>query len=375
VHVAMIVDSERLEAEQSMLNRLAVGLIGEGIRLTRIVPEGSASQTDWERAIALAARVEYAPSVVPWMRRHRAERIMERFDRHPPDVVLAIGRATWALAQDIARAADCAVVFDVWSTDVLRATRRLRAMPTGVYFAAATEPLAAALRRRAGASTVLVVPFGVSPPPEPHPIFSQSEEFIGVAVIGRGRSLRAYRAFVPALATVMKEQPAVRAFVELSPPHDHPIWHLFDSHGLLDRVSTFVNAVAHRSLLTRCDLAAAPDPCGEARSIALDLMGCGVPIAAAADPWLDWQTPTSTALVNEPESTPSWETTLRRLLTDRAATSALAAAGRMAVERGYRSSRQVDSITKLLETAANPPSIPISKGLTGEPSTGLPNRR
>jgi len=80
VHIAMIVDDERLEAEQAMLNRLSVGLIGEGARLTRIVPEGNGSDSEWEKAIALASRIVYQRRVVPWMRTQRVRRIIEQMD-------------------------------------------------------------------------------------------------------------------------------------------------------------------------------------------------------------------------------------------------------------------------------------------------------
>ena len=44
MHLAMIIDEQRLAQEYMMLNRLAVGLIGDGIQVTRIVPAEVASE-------------------------------------------------------------------------------------------------------------------------------------------------------------------------------------------------------------------------------------------------------------------------------------------------------------------------------------------
>jgi hypothetical protein len=56
MHVAMIIDEERLRQEHTMLNRLAVGLIDQGVRLTRIVPDRLEVEAVWrsEQRIALA---------------------------------------------------------------------------------------------------------------------------------------------------------------------------------------------------------------------------------------------------------------------------------------------------------------------------------
>ena len=43
MHIALIVDEQRLVHEYASLNRIAIGLIGDGVQVTRIVPEHIAS--------------------------------------------------------------------------------------------------------------------------------------------------------------------------------------------------------------------------------------------------------------------------------------------------------------------------------------------
>ena len=47
MHVALIFCEERLLHEHVMLNRLAIGLIAEGLRVTRIVPD----LMEWEHVL------------------------------------------------------------------------------------------------------------------------------------------------------------------------------------------------------------------------------------------------------------------------------------------------------------------------------------
>ena len=93
MHVAMIIDEQRLAQEHAMLKRLSVGLMGDGFRITRIVPNEIASEHVYlsEQRVALAERLEVQMKVFPWLRSDRIEQISGSMTRHPPDVVFARG--------------------------------------------------------------------------------------------------------------------------------------------------------------------------------------------------------------------------------------------------------------------------------------------
>lgn len=349
MHIAMIVDDERLEAEQAMLNRLSVGLIGEGARLTRIVPEGNGSDSEWEKAIALASRIVYQRRVVPWMRTQRVRRIIEQMDRQPPDLIFAVGRSTWKLARELSEALEAPVAYDICQERQAKRPPRHPASAAPVAYVAATNALADLLRRSVSPETVAMVPYGVALPPKPSAVLSRPEDSITIAVVGESSEVKAYRSLAAALERLANELDQLRIALELGGPHEHEIWKLFRSRNLLGRTSTIVRAQAHRTLLVQCDLVALPERLGGVRTLILELMGAGVPMVGRRDPYAELLIDGETGVVVETATADDWAERIRQMIEQPQQTQALARRAREWVGQHHRSSRQAEDLFRVFE--------------------------
>jgi hypothetical protein len=347
MRVALIVDDDRLHDEHAALGRLAVGLMGEGIEVTRIIPEGDRPQTieAGERRLALATRLEAPMRVLPWMRRDRAQRLAMAMDRQPPDVLYALGRRGWSLGLDLANELDCPLAVDVcWPSHA-------RAVPTGrrasrvAAYIAPTVPMAEALRRVVDPALVCRVPMGVAVPAMPREVLADEQQ-IAMAVLGGARDVPAYRALLAAISQIARERRSIRVFLELDGPAEHEIWRDVQRLDLLGVVTALASAPQLRQLLVACDVLVLPERYGELRSIVLEAMAHGLPVITGVDPYLDILVDEQTAFVVARAEPDEWTRAIRRLLSEPQAARAIGLAGRAQIEQAHRSSDQVQRLVQ-----------------------------
>ncbi|MCP3904533.1 MAG: glycosyltransferase family 4 protein [Planctomycetes bacterium] len=351
MHVAMILDEERLRHEHRLLNRLAIGLMGEGLTLTRIVPEmpESPALDEDEQRVGLAHRLETLMSVLPWVRKERTARLTESLEKTPPDVLYAVGEDTWNLGLDLARALERPLAIEIWATGQVRKVPRGRAAGPIAGYVAPTTPMAQALGERVDPELVCVVPPGVGLPVEPRMVLEDPERSVALAVLGGGRDVPAYRALLTGLSGVIRRMPQVQVFLELDGPNDHEIWRHARRLELLENISSFTDVAQHRALLTRCDVLLMPEQYGELRSILLEAMSFGMPVIASADAFIDMLVDGETASIVGRPDPEEWNRHLIRLLTDPAAARELGAGARERIATGHRSSDQVRELVSVLK--------------------------
>ena len=351
MHVALIMDEERLEREHAALNRLTIGLIGEGVQLTRIVPETFLSQAGDEREqrVALAAKLQTQMRVLPWMRRDRVERLAEAMEKGTPDVLYALGERAWDLGMDLAKALRRPLMIDVWrAVHARRAPRGRRASVVACY-TATTRPLAEALRQRVDPGLICLVPPGVALPKEPRSILTDPDNAIALAIIGGGRDVATYRGMLGGLARVVRQMPQVQAFLELCGPNEHEIWRTAQRLELLANLSAITDAAQHRSLLTRCDVLIMPEQLGELRSLMLEAMAFGMPVIAREDPFLEKLIDDESAYIIRDGHADEWAEQLSHLLTHPDEARALGLAARQCIADNHRSSDQAASLIEAFQ--------------------------
>jgi glycosyltransferase involved in cell wall biosynthesis len=349
MHIAVIIDAERLASEHPMLNRLCVALIDDGAQLTRIIPADQAGEhvEQDERRIALAARIDVPLRVLPWMKRARAERLAESLGSGTPDVLYAVGAQAWPIALELADVIQRSVAIDVWSArSARRVPRRAAAARVGAYVAA-TESLARLLRQVVEPELVSHVPLGISMPPEPHAVFAAHESAIGAAVIGAGRDVPAYTAMLAAIRRLIKDYPQLKVFMELRGHSRHEVWRCARRLDLLGHVSTVASAAHHRALFTRCDLLLLPERFGEMRSIMLEAMASGMPVVASHDPVRDMLVADETALIVHETNSGEWTHQIGRLISQPERARQLGLVGRSRIASHWRT---VDQAKALLDT-------------------------
>lgn len=364
MHVALIVDEERLAHEQATLNRMCIGLIGDGIQITRIVPEtlGTEALGAGEKRVALASRVATEMTVLPWMRRDRAHRIADQMDKGPPDVIYAIGDRAWKLGVDLARSIDRPLALDVWSAAQLRRLPRGRAAAAVYGYIAPTQPILDALRRRIDENLTYLVPMGIAIPPKPRAILSDPDRSISLAILGGGRDVPAYRALLAGLSRVVRTTSQIQAFLELSGPNEHEIWRHANRLELLHNVSALTDAAQHRNLLTYCDVVLLPEQYGELRSLMLDAMAFGIPVLANDDAFLDMLIDGDTAVVVDPADAETWARKISWVLGDPDEARALGRRGRDWVAGRHRSTDQINRLIEVFHRIGRGGAIPFETG-------------
>jgi hypothetical protein len=361
MHVGLIIDDERLERERPMLNRLAIGLIGEGVRVTRIVPEADerSIRAREEQRIALATRVETPMRVLPWMRKKRVAALLETLEKAMPDVFVAIGEDAWQVGLDLTAAAERPLVINVWSAGQLGRLPRGRRFPQVAGYLASSGAIRDAIVTQTDPDLVTHVPMGVAFPASPKEVMVDQGRAVAIAAIGGARDVPAYRAMLSGLARIVRNDSGLQVFLELAGPNSHEIWRHAQRLEMLSQLSAVGDASKHRDLIAQCDLVLLPEQYGEPRSIVYECMAHGVAIVAAKDPLVDGLEHGVSAVVLDEPSADAWAREINRLLTDLDAAKQLSESAREYARRNHRSSDQVERLVQTLHRVAHSGNIPI----------------
>ncbi|MHC4588157.1 MAG: glycosyltransferase family 4 protein [Planctomycetota bacterium] len=296
MHLALIIDHERLVRERSLLERAIQGLNAQGCQVTAIVPEAAQLHDEPDAApLPAAAHVWARMRVPPWMRRARTRRVAGSLETAVPDLFHAVGERAWALGLDLAKLLDRPVTLDVWSAEQVRRVPHARAASHVAGYIAPTEPIADALRQRLDPGLVSMVPLGVELPEQPRHVLADRQETIALAIIGSGLDATSHRPMLTGLSRLTKEFPQIQACLELRGPFEHEIWRQARRLDLLGHIS---------------------ERFGEVRSLILAAMALGMPVVAGDDPYLDMLVADQTALIVEEADPDEWADNLRRLVTD-----------------------------------------------------------
>ncbi|MHC4993317.1 MAG: glycosyltransferase family 4 protein [Planctomycetota bacterium] len=352
MHIGLIVDEERLLHEHVLLNRLAIGMIDHGAKLTRFVPDRPRIQgfDDLEERVALiATRVDVPMRIPGWLRAARTRRLVAALERSVPDVLYAVGTRAWPVALDLAAAIERPVALDIWSAGQLRFVPRGRAAHVVSAYVAPTEPVARLLRERVEPELVSVIPPGVAIPPDPTPILREPDELIALAIVGSGRDVPAYTSMLAGLSRVVREMPQIQACIELRGPRAHAIWREARRLELLGNLSAIRDAAPLRTLLTGCDALLMPERFGEIRSLVLEAMASTMTIIAARDPYLEMLVDGETACSITEDTPEAWARSMQRLFGDPEQARRLGRGARDLVVERYRSTDHVRLLMGVLE--------------------------
>jgi hypothetical protein len=354
MHLALIIDDERLIHEQAMLNRMCIGLMAESVQLTRIIPDTIPEEklSAGEQRVALAARLQTSMSVLPWMRRGRAAHIAEALERSLPDVIYAVGAGAWQVGMDVAQRLGKPLLIDVCSVAQARAAPRGHGTMGVTGYVAPCAGIAHVLEGRVDSQLVSVVPMGVSLPAETREVLSPVSAATSIAILGSCRNSTDYEVMLDGLATAVQQMNNPQVFLELQGVHEHAIWRQVQQREMLGLVSVIDDASHYRSLLTRCDMLLMPEQGGELRSLMLEAMALAVPIVARPDAALDMLVDQRTAWLINQSAPGVWSGALRSLVDHPSQAQALGQAGRHLVSENFRSTRQVAMLLETLEKVA-----------------------
>ncbi|MBM4108869.1 MAG: glycosyltransferase [Phycisphaerae bacterium] len=352
MRVAMLADELFASRESALLARLAVGLVGEGLRVVHCLHERTAALPLAPGMEGMAAGVVMIPpgglftGARPRAARlHR--RLAETFGKgRAPDLVHVFGGSLWHLGLRLAEEAQCPCAIEVWrGGQVPRAAalgRRDHERPPPTFFAP-DKNLERALLAMEPSLAVRATPWGVHAPSELRPILP-SGRCSSAIMVGTGRDARTFNAAFEGLAQVASRAEGFMIFADTRAVRNAETWRLARSLSVLDRLSLIENLEARRDVLLHGDVMVLPDAKGEQRTILLEAMAGGMLVVAMADPLASTLLPNQTARLVERADPREWAAAVEGLLTDREGAAALAASARAFVRRERRASDHVKAV-------------------------------
>ncbi len=374
MHVALIIDDDRLQLEQNWVNRIVVGLISVGARVTRLLPEDQPG----DQRVALTPVLQYRKNRIPWLDRPDRERLVKQLLAAKPDVLHAMGVGAWDVGLELARAIGCPLVLDIWSaTDIAPAVKRTKSSSTVAALIAANESIGATLRDKVEPDLVNVIPIGVYLPESSRPILTnlnvqeavkqddaQSSEDtspsllggVAAVVMGRGATLSAVQPLLSGFAAIATKYPELMLFADFNEQVSHQAWALAGKLGIRSRMSLIPSVLQHRSSVLGADLLLIPHNTLAANSMLLEALAVPMQVISVVNESIDLLTPhelddTNNGILLLDSGKPkAWATTLTTVLADPHATHKRVMLSRAIIEKRHTTSRQAMMLYETYET-------------------------
>ena len=307
MHLALVVDPDRLVTDAAEVQRLAVALAGEGIRVHRVLPPWT-DEPPLARLIP-ASSFDFASSML--FRPSRLGALSSALEDDRPDVFVGFGARGFDAAAELAEDLDAGLVAMVATSDELDAMPLRAHLERLDLLCAATAPIAVRAAKVVGDGRVSVLPLGIPVPSRGNapPASPQS-----LAIAGSGRDDGAYRAIFRAIADVMPALPELQVAIELPPGHDPKLWRLAREMGVQRVLNGVGSLESVRPLALACGTMAVPEPVHGVRTIVLEAMALGRAIVAMDDPYADHLIDGVSAFVAQERSAPEWTQLLTRAL-------------------------------------------------------------
>lgn len=344
--------------ESSLLRRLRVGLVDEGVRLATAVPERVADRT---MDLLSGPIVAYGRDRLAIGRGLRQRRLLERIREaagwaDDPDIIHCFGGGSWMLGDQLARRTQAVLVLELWRRGLTDRVRSLRTWQSGagrqdgLILLTPWRGIESEAQHDLPEATVRHAPWGVHTSGEKSEPSRPSTTKTVILAGGRHSSMRLLRAF-KGCAELIADGMDLILFADALGSAAAGLWHHAEKAGLTSRLSVIADLEVDRTLPLEADaLVYAGNP-GEARTLLLDAMAQNLPVVAGEDPMNESLLDRRTALVvHEPERG-GWREAIGTALTDDAARAELRGSARDWVRRNNRVSVQIASIYDAYEAS------------------------
>ncbi len=352
MHLALVIDGTRLRQDGAAVERLAVALVSEGVRVRRIVPAGAADPA-YGRLIPHST-FDFASSAL--FRRSRLGTLSTELEADRPDAFVSFGPRAFEAAAELAEDLDTGLVAMASRLVEIDATPLRRHADRVDLVAVATAPLAPRAAKAVGEALTTVLPLGVAAAPRRHDPVAAAH---GIAIAGTGRDDGAYRAVFRALADLAPNVPELQVAIELPEGHDPHLWSLARELG----IQRFLNGVSSlesiRPIALSCGTMLLPEPLGGTRSVVLEAMALGRTVVAMDDPQADHLVDGVTALLAQERDAREWAALLSRALGDRALAARIGAEASVRTVARFGSATCAMHLATACEHALRGPSIPF----------------
>jgi hypothetical protein len=377
MRVLILADKSFATRERSLLTRLEVGLVDEGVRVVHAVPRSVAPELTPPTGELFTQRVAYEDRGPRLFRRARARQLVAELtgthdtaSEPPVDLVHVFGDDAWPLATEVAALLGVGLAVEVWRADLVAPAVRLRPGGPGgggqdrasspVVLFAVDRPMERLLRDeadRTGGAAVRPCALGVHTPARPHDLLTPGR-VPSILIVGGGHDAAGLAAALRGIVAMPAGvEPLVFADADMC--RRTGAWGVVRRLGLTSRFTLVPEVEARREITLRSDLVLMPEAIGEHRSFTLDAMAAGAVVVAAADPMVSHLIEGRTARLVERPLAERWTAVVGSVLADPLAARTLAASAREYTRASCRATAHVAAVIDAYEWMTTGDALPF----------------
>ena len=359
MHVLLLADGPFAEHERALLERIAAGLLGEGVRTTIALPKGSDANFS-----TVSDPIRYSNRGLIFTQRIRAQQVAAKITGNLADprglvtVVHVLGGGAWAMGEELAQIFQAALALEVWRGGLIERAAPLKPGATPMTLIAPDRPIERALVEQGITLPIRVAPWGAYAPPRPTPILKPGRS-ISIVFCSSGRDTDRCRDAFDGVCRVVGERDDAMLFVAESAARRAGLWAMAEKANILDRISLMDRLEDRRDLVLRGDLIVYPDARHEQRTLLLDAMAHALLIVAAHDPMVSVIQNEITVACPAAMTPAGWADTLRARLADRPGSVALGLSAREYVRKHRRASAHIAALIDAYTDLARAQSLPL----------------
>tara|TARA_R110002073_G_scaffold104622_3_gene236333 strand:- start:29994 stop:31070 length:1077 start_codon:yes stop_codon:yes gene_type:complete len=315
----LIVDRLFAQHERAMLERTAIGLLDEGIETRLVVPDLGLFKTT--KLGVLAPQVKYKDRGLSFTLKIRAANIIRELttDRGLDDwnIVHAFGGQSWALAQELAKSLNSAMVLELWRAGLIpRATQFIKNTPLNCMITAPDKTIERAAIDSGARLPIQVAPWGVPAPSSPRKILRE-DHGISIVFHSSGRAKAECAAAFDGILDAISGNEHIHFFVNLHAAQRSGLWARAKKANALSQITLIDKIEEQRDLALNADFLIYPDTIHEHRSLLYEAMGNAMCVIASTAEQSTSLIENDTAAIVHRSSRTQWSNTLKDLIADK----------------------------------------------------------
>ncbi|GAB4514782.1 MAG: hypothetical protein Tsb0013_19200 [Phycisphaerales bacterium] len=374
MRVLLLADARFSRREHAFLRRLEIGLLGEGPRVLRAVPEES-----------FPIQPDTLGRIVPY-REHRSRfgrpaayrRFVEALRSATPainpdsdgtlfEIVHAFGQDCWERSASVAELTGAALIVEMTSASDLRAARAFERVIETRYehlqqpvWCAPNARIKRAAEHLNLSGGVRLTPWGVHTPRHAH-TERTADRPLSISVVCSGVEPRAVHPMLTAFAKLDDRRDRAMLFIDAAAANaDHGLWSRAEQLGILEYVTFVADMESRREIVLETDVLAIPEQMGELRTILLDAMAAGMLIVSRNDPLIEATAAEGVAMIIDEPSTDAWLEVYRAMIDDPTLVTTFGGRARKRVREDRPAHRHIEAVMQAYDSALTPAPIPLS---------------
>lgn len=348
-----------LKREATVIRRLVIGLIGEMIQVSQIMPYSFEMSGDGDKGGITGNVLRYEYTTFSLLRDYRLRRMIPEFQALDADVLHAMDVRMYASVVKLARELKLPMVCSLWSD--LDMDRIKLAPDVPQIFCVPTKPLGDILIKELGSATKVTVtrPGIYTSSEDIDPPLRNPKEMMCILVVGDGKRDEYYQAMFEGFARIEQKMPQVMFFLHAARGDPHQLWSLASKLGLLSHITMIPSDTDIRSLLVQADIIIQPQPNRVVRTLLLEGMAAERPVIAAECPALDYLVDNESAMILAGSDAEYWEHLFKDIVNNPAPYIALGKLAKNYVKEHHSASKYIDTVIDSYKQVVTPEPIPF----------------